>query len=308
MAADLIHTYALHFPRPSYHKVDRTVLVIFEPFGDRTFSLCKKPSDSCPKSALYDCFLGVFSRSFPPQVVAATSKEIKWAVGKHLANVNGIPRKARIRVYSIDGTSTNHLQLVSSPIAERSRASSASVVDSLPSANNGDSTQSFGINPALDANKKIKIEVECIPSPICDEEKPQNRIQVGSRQDGRRKQQFTGGQEVWPYLGDDDRLEETRRGLEEDAEEPTCKTLRHRLVAGIGERFGRMGPRTATERPYRHKERHERSSDELGPPRPTLILRLCCNAWMVHPFHEKEGPGPETEDKNCAENACGFGG
>ncbi|KFD71601.1 hypothetical protein M514_16121 [Trichuris suis] len=82
------------------------------------------------------------------------------AVGKHLANVNGIPRKSRIRFFSLDGTSTNHLQLVSSSLAETRKVSSASVVASLPCMNNIDPIPSFRINPALDAVKKVKIEEE----------------------------------------------------------------------------------------------------------------------------------------------------
>ncbi|CDW56283.1 Podospora anserina S mat+ genomic DNA chromosome 2, supercontig 2 [Trichuris trichiura] len=113
-------------------------------------------------------------------------------------------------------------------------------------------------------------------------------------------------QEVWRYPEDGNRLKVTGKGAEEQAEETTRMTPRHHLLAGTREQFGRTDTRTATGRPYHHKDKHERSSDELGQPQPLLILRLYRNAWMVQPFHEKEGPRPETEDENCTENASGF--
>ncbi|CDW56533.1 BrkDBD domain containing protein [Trichuris trichiura] len=48
--------------------------------------------------------------------------------------------------------------------------------------------------------------------------------------------------------------------------------------------------------------------DEVRPLKPTLILRLYRNDWMVQLFHEKGRPHPETKDENCTANACGFGG
>ncbi|CDW61096.1 hypothetical protein TTRE_0000952401 [Trichuris trichiura] len=86
-------------------------------------------------------------------------------------------------------------------------------------------------------------------------EKLKSRIQVGSRRDGKRKQQRTGGQEVSHYPENGDRLEETERGPEEDVEETMRKTLRHLLLVGTGEQIGRVSMRTVAERPYHHMDR-----------------------------------------------------
>ncbi|CDW60510.1 hypothetical protein TTRE_0000889501 [Trichuris trichiura] len=88
-----------------------------------------------------------------------------------------------------------------------------------------------------------------------DNEKLQNRIQVGSRRDGKRKQQRTGGQEVSHYPEDGDRLEETERDPEEDVEETMRKTLRHPGLVRTAEQIGRVSTRTVTERPYHHMDR-----------------------------------------------------
>ncbi|CDW59472.1 Nup54 and DDE 1 domain containing protein [Trichuris trichiura] len=86
---------------------------------------------------------------------------------------------------------------------------------------------------------------------------------------------------------DGDRLKETRRDAEEHAEETTRKTLRHPLLAGSRKQFGRMGTRTATDLQYHHKDRHEKSSDELSPLQPTLILRLYRNYGWCSRFTKR---------------------
>ncbi|CDW60230.1 hypothetical protein TTRE_0000859401 [Trichuris trichiura] len=78
------------------------------------------------------------------------------------------------------------------------------------------------------------------------DEKLHSRVQVGSRRDGKRKQQCTGGQEVSHCLEDGDRLEETGRSPEEDVVETMRETPRHPLLVRTGEQFGRPFHETKT--------------------------------------------------------------